>query len=92
MKNSDIKRNICIIPKSAHGTNPASAQMCGMEISIVNCDDKGNVDIDHLDKKIADAGDKLSALMITYPSTHGVFEESIVEILIKSMMLEVKFI
>ena len=42
MKNSDIKRNICIIPKSAHGTNPASAQMCGMEISIVNCDDKGN--------------------------------------------------
>ena len=79
-KNSDTKRNICIIPKSAHGTNPASAQMCGMEISIVNCDDKGNVDIDHLDKKIADAGDKLSALMITYPSTHGVFEESIVEI------------
>ena len=78
--NSDTKRNICIIPKSAHGTNPASAQMCGMEISIVNCDDKGNVDIDHLDKKIADAGDKLSALMITYPSTHGVFEESIVEI------------
>ena len=75
-----LKRNICIIPKSAHGTNPASAQMCGMEISIVNCDDKGNVDIDHLDKKIADAGDKLSALMITYPSTHGVFEESIVEI------------
>ena len=54
--------------------------MCGMEISIVNCDDKGNVDIDHLDKKIADAGNKLSALMITYPSTHGVFEESIVEI------------
>tara|TARA_B100000282_G_C31725051_1_gene487943 strand:- start:141 stop:2087 length:1947 start_codon:yes stop_codon:yes gene_type:complete len=79
-KNSDTKRNICIIPKSAHGTNPASAQMCGMEISIVNCDDKGNVDIDHLDKKIAEAGDKLSALMITYPSTHGVFEESIVEI------------
>ena len=79
-KNSDTQRNICIIPKSAHGTNPASAQMCGMEISIVNCDDKGNVDIDHLDKKIADAGDKLSALMITYPSTHGVFEESIVEI------------
>ena len=79
-KNSDTQRNICIIPKSAHGTNPASAQMCGMEISIVNCDDKGNVDIEHLDKKIADAGDQLSALMITYPSTHGVFEESIVEI------------
>ncbi len=79
-KNSDKKRNICIIPKSAHGTNPASAQMCGMEISIVNCDEKGNVDIDHLDKKIIEAGDNLSALMITYPSTHGVFEESIVEI------------
>ncbi len=79
-KNSDIKRNICIIPKSAHGTNPASAQMCGMEISIVDCDEKGNIDIDHLDKKIEDAGDNLSALMITYPSTHGVFEESIVEI------------
>ncbi len=79
-KNSDLKRNICIIPKSAHGTNPASAQMCGMEISIVDCDEKGNIDIDHLDKKIEDAGDNLSALMITYPSTHGVFEESIVEI------------
>jgi glycine dehydrogenase len=79
-KHGESKRNICIIPKSAHGTNPASAQMCGMEISIVNCDDKGNVDIDHLDKKIKEAGDKLSTLMITYPSTHGVFEESIVEI------------
>ena len=79
-KNSDTKRNICIIPKSAHGTNPASAQMCGMDILIVNCDDKGNVDLTHLDKKIEEAGDKLSALMITYPSTHGVFEESIVEI------------
>ena len=79
-KNSDTKRNICIIPKSAHGTNPASAQMCGMDILIVNCDDKGNVDLTHLDKKIEEAGDRLSALMITYPSTHGVFEESIVEI------------
>ena len=79
-KNGDNNRNICIIPKSAHGTNPASAHMCGMEISIVNCDDKGNVDIEHLDKKIIEAGNNLSALMITYPSTHGVFEESIVQI------------
>jgi len=79
-KNGDNNRNICIIPKSAHGTNPASAQMCGMEISIVNCDDKGNVDIEHLDKKIEEAGNNLSSLMITYPSTHGVFEESIVQI------------
>ncbi len=78
--NSDFQRNICIIPSSAHGTNPASAQMCGMEISIVNCDDKGNVDVNQLDEKISQAGNKLAALMITYPSTHGVFEESIVEI------------
>ena len=78
--NSDFQRNICIIPSSAHGTNPASAQMCGMEISIVNCDDKGNIDLNELDEKIKQAGNKLAALMITYPSTHGVFEESIVEI------------
>ena len=79
-ENSEFQRNVCIVPTSAHGTNPASAQMCGMEISIVNCDDDGNIDIDHLDKRILEAGDKLSALMITYPSTHGVFEETIVEI------------
>ena len=79
-KNGHKNRNICIIPKSAHGTNPASAQMCGMEISIVNCDENGNVDLNHLEKKILDAGNDLSSLMITYPSTHGVFEESIVEI------------
>ena len=74
------QRNICLIPNSAHGTNPASAQMCGMEVSIVKCDDLGNVDLVHLDQKINEAGDKLAALMITYPSTHGVFEESISEI------------
>ena len=73
-------RNICLIPNSAHGTNPASAQMCGMEVSIVKCDDLGNVDLSHLDQKINEAGKNLAALMITYPSTHGVFEESISEI------------
>ena len=78
--NLDFDRNICIIPSSAHGTNPASANMCGMEISIVNCDTNGNIDVEQLDLKIKQAGDKLAALMITYPSTHGVFEESIVEI------------
>ena len=78
--NSDFDRNICIIPSSAHGTNPASAQMCGMEISIVNCDEKGNIDLNQLDEKIKIAGKKLAAFMVTYPSTHGVFEESITEI------------
>ena len=78
--NKENNRNICIIPNSAHGTNPASAQMCGMEVSIVKCDKYGNVDIDHLKEKINEAGINLAALMITYPSTHGVFEEGIVEI------------
>ena len=78
--NQEEHRNICLIPSSAHGTNPASAQMCGMEVSIVKCDEFGNVDIDNLKEKILLAGKNLSALMITYPSTHGVFEESIVEI------------
>ena len=78
--NKDNHRNICLIPNSAHGTNPASAQMCGMQVSIVKCDDWGNVDLNHLDEKIKEAGNKLAALMITYPSTHGVFEESIFEI------------
>ena len=78
--NNQGHRNICLIPNSAHGTNPASAQMCGMRVSVVKCDDLGNVDLDHLDDKIKEAGDNLAALMITYPSTHGVFEESITEI------------
>ncbi len=77
---NDFNRNICLIPSSSHGTNPASAQMCGMDVSVVKCDDLGNVDLDHLDHKINEAGDHLAALMITYPSTHGVFEESITEI------------
>ena len=78
-------RNICLIPNSAHGTNPASAQMCGMEVSIVKCDDLGNVDLSHLEQKINEAGENLASLMITYPSTHGVFEESISEICEKTV-------
>ena len=78
--NNQGHRKICLIPNSAHGTNPASAQMCGMEVSIVKCDHLGNVDLIHLDKKIAESGNELAALMITYPSTHGVFEENISEI------------
>ena len=73
-------RNICLIPSSAHGTNPASASMAGMEIVIVNCDEQGNVDIADLKSKAEQHKDNLSCLMITYPSTHGVFEENILEI------------
>jgi len=78
--NKQDQRSICLIPNSAHGTNPASAQMSGMQVSIVKCDDLGNVDLNDLDEKINEAGDHLAALMITYPSTHGVFEETITEI------------
>ena len=70
-------KNICLIPESAHGTNPASAQMCGMKVVVVKCDIDGNIDILDLDNKIQIHGDSVSALMITYPSTHGVFEENI---------------
>ena len=70
-------KNICLIPESAHGTNPASAQMCGMKVVVVKCDLDGNIDISDLDNKIQIHGDSVSALMITYPSTHGVFEENI---------------
>ncbi|VVO29204.1 aminomethyl-transferring glycine dehydrogenase [Pseudomonas fluorescens] len=73
-------RNVCLIPASAHGTNPASAQMAGMQVVIVECDDAGNVDLDDLKAKALAAGDKLSCLMVTYPSTHGVYEEGISEI------------
>ena len=78
--NNENNRNICIIPSSAHGTNPASAQMCGMTVSIVKCDAKGNIDMNHLKEKIVAANNNLAAFMVTYPSTHGVFEESIVDI------------
>jgi glycine dehydrogenase len=70
-------RTICLIPKSAHGTNPATAQMCGLQIVVVNCDEKGNVDLADLKAKAAQHAAQLSCLMITYPSTHGVFEEAI---------------
>ena len=73
-------RNICLIPSSAHGTNPASAAMAGMKIVIVKCDDNGNVDIDDLREKAEKHASALSALMITYPSTHGVFEQQVAEI------------
>ena len=78
--NNESNRNICIIPSSAHGTNPASAQMCGMQVSIVKCDNLGNIDLIDLKQKIFNANKNLAALMVTYPSTHGVFEESIVSI------------
>ncbi len=73
-------RKVCLIPSSAHGTNPASAQMVGMEIVVVGCDAKGNVDLADLENKISLHRDRLAALMVTYPSTHGVFEEQIVTI------------
>jgi glycine dehydrogenase len=76
----DKRRDVCLIPQSAHGTNPASAVMAGMRVVVVACDAKGNVDLADLRKKAAEHRDDLSCLMITYPSTHGVFEESIREI------------
>ncbi|MXP62228.1 aminomethyl-transferring glycine dehydrogenase [Roseomonas sp. M0104] len=74
------QRDICLIPSSAHGTNPASAVMAGMRVVVVGCDRDGNVDLPDLEAKIAQHAGKLSALMITYPSTHGVFEEEIIRI------------
>ena len=76
----DAHRNVCLIPSSAHGTNAASAAMCGMKVVVIGCDDNGNVDTADLRAKISDHRENMCALMITYPSTHGVFEESIVEI------------
>lgn len=76
----EAHREICLIPSSAHGTNPASAQMAGMQVVVVACDDDGNIDIEDLKAKAAAHADNLGALMVTYPSTHGVFEESIREI------------
>ncbi len=76
----DRQRNVCLIPSSAHGTNPASANMVGMDVVVVGADAQGNVDIEDLKQRIVEAGDRLAALMVTYPSTHGVFEEAISEI------------
>jgi len=73
-------RNITLIPSSAHGTNPASAVLSGMKVVVVACDDKGNIDISDLRKKAEENKENLAALMVTYPSTHGVFEEGIIEI------------
>jgi len=73
-------RNICLIPSSAHGTNPASAQMANMQVVVVQCDTQGNVDLKDLDQKIERYGNQIAAIMITYPSTHGVFEEGVSEI------------
>ena len=73
-------RNVCLIPASAHGTNPASAVMAGLDVVVVACDDRGNVELTDLEAKAKAHADKLSCLMITYPSTHGVFEEGITKI------------
>lgn len=78
--NGQAQRDVCLIPASAHGTNPASAQLVGMSVVVVASDANGNVDLVDLRAKLAQVGDRLAALMITYPSTHGVFEESITEI------------
>jgi glycine dehydrogenase len=73
-------RNVCLIPTSAHGTNPASAVMAGFNVVAVACDAQGNIDVNDLKAKAAEHASNLGALMITYPSTHGVFEESIKDI------------
>ncbi|MEN1939686.1 aminomethyl-transferring glycine dehydrogenase [Luteimonas sp. MJ246] len=73
-------RDICLIPESAHGTNPASAQMVGMTVVVTRCDANGNVDVEDIRAKAEKYSDRLAAIMITYPSTHGVFEEDVVEI------------
>lgn len=78
--NNQGHRDIVLIPSSAHGTNPASAVMAGMKVMVVGCDSNGNIDINDLKKKAEDNSSNLSALMVTYPSTHGVFEENIIEI------------
>ncbi|MBC7388073.1 MAG: aminomethyl-transferring glycine dehydrogenase [Opitutaceae bacterium] len=80
LANGDDHRNVSLIPSSAHGTNPASAAMAGMKIIVVKCDDKGNIDVQDLKSKAEQYKNDLSCLMVTYPSTHGVFEESIIEI------------
>lgn len=78
--NSDFHRNVALIPDSAHGTNPASAVMAGMKVVVVKCDNKGNIDLEDLRAKAEKHSNELSALMVTYPSTHGVFETEIQEI------------
>ena len=76
----DFDRKVCLIPESAHGTNPASAVMAGMKVVGISCDDSGNIDLEDLKAKAASHSSQLAAIMITYPSTHGVFEEAIKEV------------
>jgi len=78
--NGEKQRDVTIVPSSAHGTNPASAVMAGMEVVVTKCDENGNIDLDDLREKVEKYSDRLSSLMVTYPSTHGVFEEDIREI------------
>ena len=78
--NKDSERNICLIPESAHGTNPASAQMVGYEVVVIDCDENGDIDMADLEKKAAVHSNKIAAMMITYPSTHGVFEERVKDV------------
>ena len=80
LDNGDSNRNIILIPSSAHGTNPASAVMAGMNVEVVNCDNDGNIDLSDLKLKVETNSDHLAGIMITYPSTHGVFEEAIGEV------------
>jgi len=80
LSRGDNNRHICLIPASAHGTNPASAHMAGMEVVVVKCDDHGNIDMTELKEKAEQYKDTLAAVMVTYPSTHGVFEEAILEL------------
>ena len=80
LSRGDKQRNICLIPSSAHGTNPASAVMAGMQVVVTPCDENGNIDVKVLKEKALEYKDNLAALMITYPSTHGVFEDKIIEI------------
>jgi glycine dehydrogenase len=76
----DFHRNVALIPSSAHGTNPASAVMAGMKVVVTKCDERGNIDVEDLKAKAEQYSNELSCLMVTYPSTHGVYEESIIEI------------
>ena len=78
--NKDYERNICLIPESAHGTNPASAQMVGYEVVVIDCDENGDIDMADLEEKAAVHSNKIAAMMITYPSTHGVFEERVKDV------------
>jgi len=86
----DTARNICLIPSSAHGTNPASAQMAGMAVVVVACDNDGNVDLADLDEKLAAHEGHVAAIMITYPSTHGVFETEVARILMQWSVLHIR--